>query len=197
MASREQTAPSRHAALEEARTALLADRDELRAAQDLLRRAARAHDVAVRDARRRVEEARRGGEGGGAGADVEAAEGALGEALSAQRGVEDARPLLHRLDGLLDDGESVLEMAPGVSAGHDGIVVATERRVLFLALRRTVVFEYADVTGVAAKGRWFGGRLLVSAAGGRLVVSGLAAERAGELAGVVRERLGVGERAGG
>ncbi len=197
MRSSQQDAPSRHEALEAARTALLADRDELRAAQDVLRRAARAHAVAVRDARRRVEEARRGGEGGGAGADVEAAEGALGEALSAQRGVEDARPLLHRLDGLLDDGESVLEMAPGVSAGHDGIVVATERRVLFLALRRTVVFGYAEVTAVAAKGRWFGGRLTVSATGGRLVVSGLAAARAGELAAVVRERLGVGGRAGG
>jgi hypothetical protein len=87
-------------------------------------------------------------------------------------------------------------MAPGVSAGHDGIVVATERRVLFLALRRTIVHEYADVTGVAARGRWLGARLVVSAAGGRLVVSGLTAGRAAELAGIVRERLAVAEPGG-
>jgi len=188
----ESGAPSRREALDAAgralRDAQRADRDEIRTAQSSLRQAAQAHHGAVQEARQRLDAARGTQEAPG-GAGVEEAERALAEALAAQRGVEEARPLLHRLPELVAEDETVLDMAPGISAGHDGIVVATDRQVLFLSLRRTVAHPYADVRAVAAKGRWLGARLVVATARDRLVVSGLHPDRAADVAAVIREHL--------
>jgi len=185
----ESGAPSRREALDAAgralRDAQRADRDEIRTAQNTLRRAAQAHRAAVQEARQRLDAAR----GAQEGAVVEEAERALAEALTAQRGVEEARPLLHRPPELLAEDETVLDMAPGISAGHDGILVATDRQVLFLSLRRTLAHPYADVRSVTAKGRWLGARLVVVTAHDRLVVSGLHPDRAADVAAIVREHL--------
>ncbi len=203
MAPGESGAPSRRDALDAAgralRAAQLADRDEIRAALGVLRQASRVHETAVREARLRLDDARRGRPQGmpDGGPAVEEAERALAEALAAKRGVDEARPLLHRLSELTAEGEAVLDMAGGISAGHEGVVVAAEHRLLFLSLRRTVVHPYTEVRDASAKGRWLGARLVVATASGPLVVSGIAPRRAGELAALVRERLGAQAPAAG
>ena len=182
-------APTRQEAVEAAahavRTVHPTARDELAAARRRLRDAEKAHDLVVRDAERRLAAARRGPPG----AAVDAAERELAEARAARRGVEDVRPLLRGLDDLLDDDEAVLDMTPALSAGHEGILVATSRQVVFIAPRRTVARPYRDVTAVAVRGRRLGTRLIVSSARGNVVFSGLRPQRATDIADAVRERI--------
>jgi hypothetical protein len=83
----------------------------------------------------------------------------------------------------------VIDMAPGISAGHDGVLVATDRRLLFISVRRTLSFPYEQVSLVAVKGKWFGARLAVSATGGKGVISGIAPGHAAEIADLVRSRI--------
>jgi hypothetical protein len=258
------------AAARAVRDAQRTDRDELLAAQRVIRRAGRRHDAAVDDARRRLDAARRGrrlagyrgltvyetqlhgrrgvhdleagttvrvgarrgrlhrdavlaveGPGwkeelaapererarlddvattieaaardadaarGRAREAVAAAERSLGAARADRQGVEQARPLLRRLAELVPPGEALLDMAPAVHAGHDGIVIATEDRVLFVALRDTVSCRYQDVSRVAVKGRWLPARLALGTTGGTVVFAGLAPPRAAELGDLIRAR---------
>ena len=67
------------------------------------------------------------------------AEGVGGGSGHAPR-VEETRALIHRLSELVDEEEDVIDMAPGISAGHDGVLVATDRRLLFISVRRTLSF---------------------------------------------------------
>jgi len=83
----------------------------------------------------------------------------------------------------------VIDMAPGISAGHDGVLVATDRRLLFISVRRTLSFPYEQISSVAVKGKWFGARLAVSATGGKGVISGIAPGHAAEIADLVRSRI--------
>jgi hypothetical protein len=182
-------APTRQEAVEAAahavRTAQSTDRDALMAARRLLRDAEKAHVRVVRDAERRLATARRGPPG----AAVTAAEHRLAKARAAHRGLEDVRPLLRGLDDLLHGDEAVLDMTPALSAGHDGVLVATSRRVLFLAPRRTVIRAYGDITAVTTRGRRLGTRLIVSTPPDNAVFSGLRPQRAADIADVVRERI--------
>ena len=146
---------SKHEALEAAagavRVAQRHDRDELVAAQRLLRRAEKAHDP---------------------------------------QGVGEARRLLGRLAAVVGQDEQVLDMAPAMAAGHDGIVVATDRRIVFLALRRMLSRPYEQITTVTVKGRRFRARLVVSSAdGGTVVIGGLTPHRAAAIASVVGDAL--------
>jgi hypothetical protein len=102
-------------------------------------------------------------------------------------GVDEARRLLGRLAALVEEGENVRDMAPAVAAGHDGVLVATDRRVVFLALRRTLSRPYGQITAVAVKGRRFRARLVVSTAETDLVIGGLAPGRAAAIADVIRD----------
>ena len=79
-------------------------------------------------------------------------------------------------------------MTPGVSAGHDGILVVTDRRVLFLALRRTVSHPYSEIVSVAAKGRWLGGRLSLTTTEANVVIGQIAPRRAAQLAAAISAR---------
>ena len=79
-------------------------------------------------------------------------------------------------------------MAPGISAGHDGVLVATDRRLLFISVRRTLSFPYEQVSSVDVKGKWFGARLAVSTTSGKGVISGIAPGHAAEIAELVRSR---------
>lgn len=123
-------------------------------------------------------------------AELAAADRALEAARTEHQGVAEARPLLRRLALLVAEDEEVLDMTPGVSAGHDGVAVATDRRFLFLALRRTLAIPYDEIEDAHAKGRWFGARLTVESARGRTVVSGVNPTRATELASLMRTRAG-------
>jgi len=165
------------------------DRDELLEARRALQRAEQARHRAVREAERelaRRERAARRGHGGDA--DVEQARQALAAARAEHREVEEVWPLLRRLTDLVDEEESVLDLAPGLSAGHDGILVATDRRLLFLAPRSSFAVPYDDVRATLVRGRWLRASLSVTSSSGRAVIGGLAPDRARAIAELIRER---------
>ena len=122
----------------------------------------------------------------------EFAEGRLAAARVERLGIADAKPLLDRLAQLNEEGESVLDMAPGITTGHDGVLVVTSRRLLFVGLRHTLLIPYDQVQDVAARGKLLGARLFVSTPGQRHVVGGLAPRHAAEIAEFVRGRIGAG-----
>jgi hypothetical protein len=144
-----------------------------------LRRLAEEIDAAARnvDTIRRV-----------AKAETEQAELDLGGAWADRRAVDETRALIHRLGELVQADEDVIDMAPGISAGHDGVLVATDRRLLFISVRRTLSFPYEQVRSVDVRGKWFGARLAISTAGGKGVISGIARGHAAEIADLVRSR---------
>jgi hypothetical protein len=127
---------------------------------------------------------------GAARAETERAAQDLGEALADRRAVQETRALIHQLSDLVREDEDVIDMAPGISAGHDGVLVVTDRRLLFISVRRTLSFPYEQISSVGLKGKWFGTRLALSTPTGRGVVSGLAPRHAAEIADLVRSRIG-------
>ena len=127
---------------------------------------------------------------GAARAETEQAAQDLGEALADRRAVQETRALIHQLSDLVREDEDVIDMAPGVSAGHDGVLVVTDRRLLFISVRRTLSLPYEQISSVGLKGKWFGTRLALSTPTGRGVVSGLAPRHAAEIADLVRSRIG-------
>jgi hypothetical protein len=117
------------------------------------------------------------------------AEQRLAAARTELLAVEQAKPLIDRVAELADPGERVLDLAPGISTGHDGVLIVTDRRLLFVGLRHQLVLPYAHITALHAGGRWFGARLTVSTAdGGKSVVSGLPARHAAEIAELARQQ---------
>ena len=171
---------AREAALEAAgaavRDARGTDRDAILAAQRILRDAEKAHADAVRRAEADV---RRD--------PTDAAEASLTAARADRSGVAEARPLLDPVLRRLEEGEEVLDLAAGVSAGHDGVLVVTSRRVMFVAPRRTVDVPLSEVDAVRIGGRRFGARATIVAHGDRAVVSGLSRVRAAEIASLLVE----------
>ena len=126
---------------------------------------------------------------GAARADADQAERELAGAWADRRAVEETRALIHRLGELVNEDEDVIDMAPGISAGHDGVLVATDWRLLFISVRRTLSFPYEQVSSVGVKGKWFGARLAVSTSEGNVVISGIAPGHAAEIADLVRSRI--------
>jgi hypothetical protein len=122
-------------------------------------------------------------------AEAEQADRDLGGAWADRRAVEETRTLIRRLGELVHDDEDVIDMAPGISAGHDGVLVATDRRLLFISVRRTLSFPYEQVSSVGVTGKWFGSRMAVSTTGGKGVISGIAPGHAAEIADLVRSRI--------
>ena len=120
----------------------------------------------------------------------------LGEALGDRRAVQETRALIHQLDDLVEDDEDVIDMAPGISAGHDGVIVATDQRLLFVSVRRTLSFPYEQISSVQLKGKWFGTRLALSTPAGKGVFSGLERRHGAEIAELVRAHIG-GKQASG
>jgi Bacterial PH domain len=119
----------------------------------------------------------------------EAAEGRLAAARVERLGIEEARPLLERVAALTEHDERVLDMAPGITTGHDGVLVVTDRRLLFVGLRHTLRLPYDVIQDVAVRGRRLGTRLIVSTPSGRSVVSGIAPRHAAEIAELVRRHV--------
>jgi hypothetical protein len=123
-------------------------------------------------------------------AETEQADQDLGEALADRRAVQETRVLIHKLSALVHQDEDVIDMAPGISAGHDGVLVATDRRVLFISVRRTLSIPYEEISSVELRGKWFGTRLALSTRTSRGVFSGLAPRHADEIADLIRSRIG-------
>lgn len=121
--------------------------------------------------------------------ETDAAEGRLAAARVERLGIEEAKPLLDRLADLTEEDERVLDMAPGISTGHDGVLVVTDRRLLFVGLRHELVLRYEDIASIAASGKWFGARLIVSTPDGKRVVSGLDPRHATEIVELARGRI--------
>lgn len=167
-----------------ARDACGTDRDEIRSAHRALRESQRAHDHEVREAERHVAVARR--EGGDAAAE---AQRRLEECRSNRRDVDEAWPVLHALTDVIEDDEQVFDMTTAVSAGHDGVLVTTDRRLLFFAPRRRLEIPFARLRSVTSSGRRFGSRLVIKTADGREVLGGLSRERADELSELVCARV--------
>jgi hypothetical protein len=122
-------------------------------------------------------------------AEADQAERNLAGAWADRRAVEETRALIHRLDELVEDDEDVIDMAPGISAGHDGVLVATDGRLLFISVRRTLSVRYEQVSSVSVRGKWLGARLAVSTTDGNVVISGMAPGHAAEIADLVRCRI--------
>jgi hypothetical protein len=122
-------------------------------------------------------------------AEADQAERDLAGAWADRRAVEETRALIHRLNELVHDDEDVIDMAPGISAGHDGVLVATDWRLLFLSVRRTLSVAYEHVSSVDVKGKWLGARLSMSTSDGNVVISGIAPGHASEIADLVRSRI--------
>jgi hypothetical protein len=121
--------------------------------------------------------------------ETDAAEGRLAAARVERLGIREVKPLLERVTELKEEDERVLDMAPGIWTGHDGVLVVTDRRLLFVGLRHKLLLPYDRIVSVAASGRWFRARLIVSTASGRSVVSGLDPHHAPEIAESVGRRI--------
>jgi hypothetical protein len=148
-----------------------------------LRRLARAIERAARDAESVKTERE---------PETDAAEGRLAAARVERLGIEDVKPLLDRLTELTEEGERVLDMAPGISTGHDGVLVVTDRRLLFVGLRHKLLVPYDAIASVKASGRWFRANLILSTASGKTVVGGLDPSHATEIAAFARRRIAEG-----
>lgn len=175
--------PSRADALEAAgeavRDARSTDRDAILDAQRVLRHAEKAHDRAVRTAEKHLHAEA-----------TDAARQALAAAHADRQGVAEARPLLDRVVGRMDRDEEILDMAAGISAGHDGVLVVTGRRVLFVAPRRMVDVPHEEIEALRVRGRHLGTRVTIVARGSKCVISGLSRVRAAEIAELLSERIG-------
>jgi hypothetical protein len=120
---------------------------------------------------------------------TEAAAGRLAAVRVERLGIEEAKPLLERIAALTEAGETVLDMAPGITTGHDGVLVVTDRRLLFVGLRHTLRVPYDTLQDVAVRGRRFGARLTISTATGKSVIGGIDPRHATELAELARRYL--------
>jgi hypothetical protein len=177
--------PSRAEAIEAAaeavRDARTTDRDAILEAQRVLRHAEKVHDRAVRDAAKRLHQGN---------TDTDAAEQELAAAHADRRWMAEGRPLLDRVVGRLDGDEEVLDMIAGIAAGHDGVMLVTNRRVLFVAPRRTVDVPYEEIKAVRIRGRHFGARVTIVARDTKNVISGLSPARAAEIVELLNESIG-------
>jgi hypothetical protein len=125
------------------------------------------------------------------GAEGEDAELAVATAEADRRAIDEVGALVHRLGDVLGEGEDVLDMGPAISAGHDGVLVATDERLLFIGLRRSLTLSYASISSVTVKGRWRWSRLTAATPSGKARFSGLAPHHAAALAELIRQRSGL------
>jgi hypothetical protein len=164
---------------------------QLEEAERALRRADREHDRALRKARR-PGLARSSSRSSDRKPEVEA--DGMDAAAHRSRAIAETRTMLGSLDELLGEGEEVLDMAAGINAGHDGVLVVTDRRLIFVAPRRTLSLSHEDIARVEMRGRrWLGTRIAVVHPEGRATFSGIRQRHASELAELLDERSAVSE----
>ena len=108
-----------------------AESGQLAAAESALRRADRDREARGRRHARP--------DGAGLPNTAEDSEGAGGRSLA----MAETRSVLAELGDRLETDEDALDMAAAVHAGHDGVLVATDRRLMFVAPRRRLSLAYA------------------------------------------------------
>jgi hypothetical protein len=100
---------------------------------------------------------------------------------------------IRKLPEYLNGGETVLAMTGGLVAGKNGLLVATDRRALFVA--EGVVnhsfedFPYDRITTVTSSRGLAFGKIVIQAAGAARVVEQVAKGEAEAVAAVLRERV--------
>lgn len=100
---------------------------------------------------------------------------------------------IHKLPEYLNGGEMVLAMTGGTVAGKNGLLVATDRRALFVS--EGVVshsfedFPYDRITTVTSSRGMIFGKIVVHTAGAARVVEQIAKGEAEAVAAVIRERV--------
>jgi len=160
---------------------------QLAQAESALRRADREQDRALRKARRLARSSSPSSERG-----PEPQAGGIDAAGHRSRAIAETRTLLGNLGDLLGESEEILDMAAGINAGHDGVLVITDRRLIFVAPRRTLSLRLEDVARVEMRGRrWLGTRIAVHLPEGRATFSGIRRRHASELAELLDERSAV------
>ncbi len=100
---------------------------------------------------------------------------------------------LRTLPSHLADQEQVLNLSSGMYDGANGLVVLTDRRVIFLsagALKsRFEDFPYAKVSSVQHSAGMMFGELVIFASGNKAELKQMLKERAKEIADYIRERI--------
>ncbi len=167
-----------------------AEAGQLAEAERALRQADREHDRALRKARmlRLARSSSRSSE-----QKPEPEADGTDAAAHRSRAVAETRTMLGSLGDLLGDGEEILDMAAAVNAGHDGVLIITDRRLIFLAPRRTLSLRHEDIARAEMRGRWLGSRIAVVSPEGRATFSGIRQRHASELAELLDERSTVSE----
>jgi len=104
------------------------------------------------------------------------------------------RKELKNLNSILHEGEPVLNMASGRYDGNEGLIVATDRRVIFfekgLARSRQEDFTFSKVTSVQSETGMLGGKLIIFASGNKAIIDHVfPKERATELGDYLRARI--------
>ncbi len=169
------------AAAEAVRDARATDRDAILEAQRVLRHAEKAHHQAVRDAAKRLRQNN---------TDTNSAQQELAAAHADRRWMAEARPLLDRVVGHLGEDEEVLDMVAGIAAGHDGVLLVTNSRALFVAPRRTLDIPHDEITAVRIRGRHFRASVTIVTRNAKNVISGLSPVRAAEIVELLKESIG-------
>ncbi len=101
---------------------------------------------------------------------------------------------LKALHEILGEGEAVLNMAAGEYDGRQGLLVVTERRLIFfekgLARSRQEDFPYSKVSSIQTETKMMSGRLIIFVSGNKaLIKSVLPKERVVEIGEYVRQRI--------
>ncbi|MDQ3093479.1 MAG: PH domain-containing protein [Actinomycetota bacterium] len=160
-------------------------RDAVETASRALRERQRAESGQIAAAESALRRRHARPDGAGLPNTAEDSEGAGGRSLA----MAETRSVLAELGDRLETDEDALDMAAAVHAGHDGVLVATDRRLMFVAPRRRLSLAYDDVESVHVRGhRWSGTRLTVRSAEGRTTFSAIRPSHARELAELVRGR---------
>src|SRR5215212_2947561 len=121
--------------------------------------------------------------------DTATAKQELAAAHADRQWIAEVRLLLDRVIGRLDGDEEVLDIVAGIAAGHDGVLLVTNRRVLFVAPRWTVDVPYGEIKAVSTLGRHFGARVTILARDIKNVIGGLSPVRAAEIAELLNEQM--------
>ena len=119
------------------------------------------------------------------------------EKLNMKLGV---RKELRKLTDLLGENEDVLNLARGQYDGKTGLVVVTDRRVLFteqgLMRARLEDFPYDKISSVQTSSGMVGGSITIYASGNKAEIKDIyPKQRSGEIGDYIRQRIGGGGHA--